>query len=331
MEFIKVSINVSSNGIEDIVGILLNFDITGVIIDDPFEMSEFIKDNPMNWDYVDEELEKSINKEAEPSVTFYIENSEDGLNLLNSVKTSISELKSSSETIGSLNITVDNTSDSEWKDKWKDSYKPFLVGENVLIRPSWEEVPKEYADNKDTVVLTIDPGQVFGTGLHQSTKLCIANLEKYFKNRNDDVNLIDVGCGSGILAITSLLLGAKSAYGIDMELDSKKVFAENAELNNISADRYKIDIGNILLDENLRNSIDCKYDVAVVNIVADVIISLSPFIKSVLNKNGIFISSGIIEERKSDVEKVLIDNGFNIISKTQMDNWISFVCEVSNA
>lgn len=339
MEFIKVSINVSSKGIDDIVGMLLNLDIIGVIIDDPFEMSEFIKDNPMNWDYVDEELEKTMNSDKEPSITFYIENNSDGIELLNSVKTSIEEFKKNLENsnananeniqeFGSLNIIVENTSDSEWKDKWKETYKPFVVGENILIRPSWEDVPKEFADNKNTVVLTINPGQVFGTGLHQSTKLCITHLEKYLKNSSENIKVIDVGCGSGILAITSLLLGANFAYGIDMEIDSEKVFCENAELNNIDKTKYKIGIGNVLLDENLRNSITDKFNIAVVNIVADVVIALSPFIKSVLTQNGVFISSGIIEERENDVLTALTDNGFKIISKIKMDNWVSFMCEV---
>ena len=243
------------------------------------------------------------------------------------VKEAIKNLKNIEQEValdlGRLEIeTTFNLNDEEWLNKWKEFYKPFTLGEKILIKPVWEDV--ENTDGK--VVFNINPGHVFGTGLHQTTQLCITNLEKYVTNESV---VLDLGCGSGILSIISLLLGAKSAFAVDIDENAVKVAYENAELNKIDKDKYFVTSGNVVTDEKLKEQIGYKkYDIVLANIIADVICFISPVVPQQLKDDGVFIASGIIKDRLQDVYDALNQNGLEPIDTITKDEWVCVISKI---
>lgn len=211
--------------------------------------------------------------------------------------------------------------DSEWKDKWKENFKPFRIADDILIKPTWEDVPEECSP--DDIVLSIDPGSAFGTGTHETTKLCLLSLRKYI---TPETRIMDAGCGSGILAIAALLCGAHSAYCLDIDPSAVTGTQENAVINQIEPERITAVHGNILEDsDQILQESGGSFDVVVANILADVIIPLADHIKKFLKPDGIFISSGILAEKADAVEEALQKNNFTIIEKNTMGDWVSFV------
>ena len=213
--------------------------------------------------------------------------------------------------------------DEEWLNKWKEFYKPFNVGDKLLVKPVWEEVP----DENGRIIFNINPGHVFGTGLHQTTQLCMVQLEKYAAS---GAEVLDLGCGSGILSIVSLLLGAEHACAVDIDANAVKTAYENAELNGIGKDRYYVVSGNVIEDDRLSDELGYeKYDIVVANIIADVIIAMSSVVAKKIKKSGVFIASGIIRDRVEDVYEALRNNGFEIIDTSYKDEWISVTSRLS--
>ena len=211
--------------------------------------------------------------------------------------------------------------DSQWKDKWKDNFKAFRVTEDIVVKPVWEDTP-DFATEKDTII-QIEPGSAFGTGTHETTQLCLIPLKKYLTT---NTRLMDAGCGSGILAICALLSGAKSAFCLDIDPAAVSGTLENAALNNIGSDRLQAVLGNILEDASgIKKQCPKPFDVVVANILADVIVPLTDHIRPFLKKDGIYITSGILAEKAGDVEAALMKNGFTIIEKNVMGEWVSFV------
>ena len=211
--------------------------------------------------------------------------------------------------------------DSQWKDKWKDSFHPFRVSEDLIVTPVWEPQP-EIATAKDTLLL-IEPGSAFGTGTHETTRLCMTSLRKYIST---GTAILDAGCGSGILAIAALLYGAKNAFCLDIDPSAVAGTLENAERNHIASDRIQAVHGNILEDSiSIKAACPEPFDVVVANILADVIIPLAGMIRPFLKPDGVFISSGILASRGDDVRKALTDNDFTIIEENTLGEWISFV------
>jgi len=212
--------------------------------------------------------------------------------------------------------------EDDWSEAWKEHYKPFKIGERVVVVPAWEDYTP---GDDDEIVFRIEPGHVFGTGQHQSTALCVAALEKYVI-AGDAV--LDIGCGSGILSIISLLYSAHSATAIDIDPSAAKVCLENARLNDISDEKFKIHIGNILADDALLQEVSRrKYDVVVANIIADVIIPLAPIVKQLLIGGGTFITGGIIKDRRDDVLGALSENGFDVKEVCVQDEWVAVVAK----
>lgn len=213
--------------------------------------------------------------------------------------------------------------DSQWKDKWKENFKPFRVADDIIIKPTWEEIP-DYAKEND-IILEIDPGSAFGTGTHETTKLCLQSLRKYI---TESTTILDAGCGSGILAISALLCGAKSAYCLDIDPYAVEAAIENASINHIETERIKAIHANILEDSApVKDMCGAPVDIAVANILADVIIPLSGCIGDFIKPDGLFISSGILLEKADDVEKALTQNNFKIIEKNTLGEWASFVAK----
>lgn len=213
--------------------------------------------------------------------------------------------------------------DSLWKDKWKENFKPFYVADDILIKPTWEAIPDTVKPND--IVIEIDPGSAFGTGTHETTKLCLLTLRKYI---TPDTTILDAGCGSGILAIAALLCGAKSAFCLDIDPSAVEGTLENAAKNQISHDRITAIHANILEDSSaVKEKCNGTFHIAVANILADVIIPLSDYIGEFINDNGIFISSGILSQKADDVKQALQKNHFKIIETNTMGEWVSFVAK----
>ena len=209
--------------------------------------------------------------------------------------------------------------DSLWKNKWKENFKAFYVTDNIIVKPSWEEAPKDTKPND--IIIDIDPGSAFGTGTHETTKLCLLSLRKYI---TPETTIIDAGCGSGILAITALLCGAKSAFCIDIDPAAVSGTMENASRNHIDSSRITAIQADILKNSrHVRKECGGTFQIAVANILADVIVKLSDYIGDFINKDGIFISSGILDEKALEVEQALLKNHFTIIERNTLGEWVS--------
>lgn len=317
MEWTEVKIYTTTEGIEPVTATLLDTGITGIQVDDDNELKEYLATSSEYWDYVDEEL---LNKPAEETkITVYVSDNPYGHEILMNIRAAIDNLKNidTGLDLGRLAIeTTSNLNDEEWLNKWKEFYKPFSIGNRIFIKPVWEdcEIPE------GRVVFNINPGHVFGTGLHQTTQLCMLELEKYI---NEESVVADLGCGSGILSIISLLLGAKSAFAVDIDANAIKTAYENAELSGVSKDRYYVTSGNVIGDKKLQDEIGYnKYDVVVANIIADVICAITPVVPKQLKKGGVFIASGIIKERVEDVYKALEEQGLKVVNTEVKDEWV---------
>lgn len=218
-----------------------------------------------------------------------------------------------------INYSIED--DAQWKDKWKENFKPFRIADNIIIKPTWEEIPA--GAGEDDIILEIDPGSAFGTGTHETTKLCLLSLKDYI---TPGTEILDAGCGSGILAISALLCGAKSAFCLDIDPAAVSAALENARINNISGDRIKVFKANILEDSGIiTENHKGLFDIAVANILADVIVPLASHIGRYIKDNGLFISSGILAEKAGGVEEALLNNNFKIISKNTLGEWVSFI------
>lgn len=230
--------------------------------------------------------------------------------------------------VGTKNITLGNTEDKDWINNWKQFFKPFRLYDNIVIKPTWEELTDV---KEDDMVVEIDPGIAFGTGSHETTKLCIGQLKKYLKAGD---TVFDVGSGSGILSIISVMLGAGFVHGMDIDEVAVRASIENREVNNISEDKLALTCGNLLAgnDAASKMAFDVnkgeKYDIVVANILADVIIPLSGVIEPFLKEDGCFITSGIIDMKEEAVKEALLSNGFKIIDVVHMNDWVSIIAQI---
>lgn len=251
------------------------------------------------------------------SVSFFLEAGEPHEELLAQVRDGLESLRAFVE-IGAGTIRQGETEDKDWINNWKQYFKPFVV-DDILIKPTWEEIPREH---KDKLLIQIDPGTAFGTGQHETTQLCIRQLRKH---AGQGAKILDVGTGSGILGIAALKLGAGEVFGTDLDENAVAAVKENLEANNIPAKQFQVVQGNIIEEKEIQDlaGYGC-YDVAVANILAPVIILLQKEIPVHLKKGGVFITSGIINTKEEDVKKALASNGeLEIIETTYQGEWVS--------
>jgi len=316
VQWIKTTIKTTSPGTEIITALLINMGIYGVEIDDPQAMEDFFANTPPKWDYIDEGLLKP-QENPEASVIFYLGTDSESTALLAQVR---SQLKTIQEPIGSLALTTETVDDQDWLHKWKKYFHPIKIG-RVMIVPEWET-----ATNESEIVFTIDPGSAFGTGQHATTSLCIETLQGHIKPADD---ILDIGCGSGILSVICLLLGAKTATACDIDPSAVEVTKKNAALNPIDLSTLTVYTGDILTNPGLQEQIKRPYNIIVANIVADVIINVVSLIKELglLAPGGTFIASGIISQRLDEVLAALVSNNFNILQTKESEGWC---CVVAN-
>lgn len=302
MEWTEVNIYTTAEGIEIICSKLMDIGIKGFVIKDSDDFNEFLENKNGQWDYIDDDLMGLA--DCETSITVYLPCNNQGADMLLAVKSMLAEMKSAdSEGIyGRLEAELSSIREEDWANNWKQYFKPFKVGKKLAVKPSWED----YSD-KERIILEIDPASSFGTGQHHTTRLCLEFLDECVKNGD---TVLDMGCGSGILSIASILLGAESASAVDIEENAVKTAEENAVKNNIPAEKYRTFFGNILCDESLAGKIDGKYDIITANIVADVLIAMKDYFMRYLKTGGILIVSGIIEERMEEVVTAIESVGF---------------------
>ncbi|WP_313185819.1 50S ribosomal protein L11 methyltransferase [Lacrimispora sp.] len=255
--------------------------------------------------------------EGVAKVSFYLEPDSDIDGMLKRVEEGLLDLSMFTD-LGECTIASGETEDKDWINNWKQYFKPFTV-DDILIKPTWEEVPEEH---KDKLLIEIDPGTAFGTGQHETTQLCIRQLQKYI---TPETTLLDVGTGSGILGITALKLGAKEVFGTDLDENAIIAVKENMEANDIPVDKFLVLQGNIIDDRAIQEKAGFeKYDVVVANILADIIILLQKEISVHMKKDAIFITSGIINMKEEAVKKAFEENeAFELVETTYQGEWVS--------
>ena len=277
--------------------------VGGFVIENEEDFKDFLEHNHAYWDYVDQDLEQKY--AGVSRIKCYLTDDTEGQDTLRQIRAAYGE------------IQVSYVQDSDWENNWREYYKPIEVGEKLVVVPEWEEIPKG-----GRVPLRLDPGLIFGTGSHATTRLCLAAMEPFVKG---DTKVLDLGCGSGILGIGALVLGAKSCLGCDIDPKAPDVVRSNAALNGIGPERLTACAGDILSDASLRRRFGTGYDLVLSNIVSDVIIPLSRYVKDFLAPNGIWISSGIIEGRQDEVRAAIEQAGFTVLEHRQEEEWHAFV------
>ena len=250
-------------------------------------------------------------------ISFYLDEEEDAAEVLERVQEGLDELSAFTD-LGARTIAASETEDKDWINNWKQYFKPFTV-DNILFKPTWEEIPDEH---KEKLLIQIDPGTAFGTGMHETTQLCIRQLQKYV---TEESRVLDVGTGSGILGIAALKLGAKKVQGTDLDENSITAVKENLESNGISQEQFSILQGNIIDDQKVQEWAGYEqYDIAVANILADVIILLQKEIPVHIKHGGVFITSGIINMKEEAVLEAFAGNEeFEVLEVTRQGEWVS--------
>lgn len=322
-EWIEAGIYTTSNAVICVTDMLTELGITGFAVEDAEDFQEFLDGTVANWDFVDESLMRL--KDCETKVIFYIKSDDNGdepggEKMLSEIKERLFKLPEEYPDIqlGSLELELKEVKEEDWSNEWKKYYRPVRAGKRVVICPEWEEYNKKPSD----IILKLNPGMAFGTGQHDTTRLCIKLLEA---NIHSGESVLDVGCGSGILAITALLLGANHAKGADIDEMAVKTAKENAALNS-TEDKAEFYTGTL----NSVPELNGKYDVICMNIVADVIIGLLNDVKEYMTAGAHIIISGVIDEREKDVERALKQNGFKIRKRLSGSCWRAFDCTAAD-
>lgn len=320
MEYIKIEIFTSIPGVEVVTAALLDMGITESIVESPLDVEELLeKKNEYDWDYVDQSVIEL--GDSEPKIVLYFEKTEENKALAQEIKLKMMFLKSKELEgfwnweldLGRLYVETSTIEDSGWKDGWKEFFKPKKITDSIVVKPTWEVYDKKAGE----IILEIDPQTAFGTGTHETTSLCLRLLEKQGVSGK---SVLDLGTGSGILAIAAGLLGARDVLATDIDPEALKIASENVELN-------RMDKLVKLQQSDLTKGIDFKADIVLANLIAELVKKAAADVKRCLNQNGVFISSGILTDLKEDVAFALKESGFEIIEIMEEGEWCAIAAK----
>ncbi len=304
MRYIEVIIEIPEAEIDAACDKLTALGCDGLVIENESDFREFLENNRQYWDYVDESLEQSY--AGVSRIKCYIEDNSDGAAQLAAIKAA------------GFAVQTNTVEDSDWENNWKQFYKPLEIGEKLLVVPEWEDAAVE-----GRLPLRLDPGLMFGTGSHATTRMCLTALEAY---AGAGKRVLDLGCGSGILGIGALVLGSESCVGCDIDPKAPDIVMDNAALNGIGPDKLKVYAGDIIGDASMRRNLGAGYDIVLANIVSDVIIPLAPLVRAFMAEGAVFITSGIIDGRQDEVEAAIKAAGFEITAHRHEEEWHCFEC-----
>lgn len=318
--WLEVAIDTTPDCLEDVAAYLTGCGIVGLVLENEADLETFVAENKAYWDEVDEGLKTAL--QGISRVKFYVTEDEDGKARLAEVESGLEGFRQRvDKEVGTLAVSTTSLREEDWSENWKKYYQPFPVGEQLYVVPEWmrgEPVPEGRQP------MYLNPGLIFGTGSHGTTRLCLEGVERYIQPGD---RMLDLGTGSGILAIAALLLGAKEAVGCDIDPKASRVAAENAAYNGIGPERFQVYTGDVNQDAALREKLAGQYQLVVANIIADVIIPLSAVVEQYLAPGGRFLTSGIIEHRAEDVKQALEANGFTILETRTREGWVSYVSQ----
>lgn len=330
MKWVKFQIKTITDAEDIIISTLYDIGFEGAQIEDKIPLTTLEKEQM----FVDI-LPETEEDDGVAYLSFFVEQKEDGslevqgetmdvATILANVETELEDLRTFME-IGEGTITVDETEDIDWINNWKEYFHQFYI-DDILVIPSWEDVKPE---DDEKMVLHIDPGTAFGTGMHETTQLCIRQLRKYI---TPETELLDVGTGSGILAILSLMFGAKHAVGTDLDICAIDAVADNCVNNGIAPEQFEMMIGNIITDKEIQDKVGYEcYDIVVANILADVLVPLTPVIVNQLKPGGIYITSGIIDDKEQTVVEAVKAAGLEVVEVTYQGEWVSVTAKKAEA
>jgi len=304
MKWLEISIKTRSSDIDALCERLEEMGVGGMVIEDENDFRAFLENNREYWDYVDEELEAQFRGLSR--VKFYAADDDEGRALLAQIRR---------EGYDAADALID---DENWENNWREHYVPIEIGEKLVIVPEWEDAPEG-----GRIPVRLDPGLIFGTGSHATTRMCLEFLDAL---PLAGARVLDLGCGSGILGIAALCLGAASVTGCDIDPKSPDVACANAALNGFAGEIFRILAGDVIKDTALRRELGDGYDIVLCNIVSDVIIPLAEYIPAFLKPGGVVITSGIIEGREDEVAAALQKAGLSIIESRASEDWHAFKC-----
>lgn len=314
--WLECAIDTAPGCLEDLAAYLIACGIEGLVLEDGAEFDAFAEENRPFWDEVDDALRARL--QGVTRAVFYVPADEEGQARLEEVRSGLAGFRARlGRDAGTLAVTVRSLQEKDWSENWKKYYKPFPVGTRLYVVPEWmreEPVPE------GRIPLYLNPGMIFGTGSHGTTRLCLEGVERYVRPGD---RVLDLGTGSGILAIAALRLGASLAYGCDIDPKAAGVAAENAAYNGIGA-AFQVFTGDILRDEAVQQALEGQYQLILANIVADVIIPLCGAVGAYLAPGGRFLTSGILDSRAEEVAEALALSGFAILERRDRDGWVSF-------
>ena len=311
MKWNKFRIKTTTEAEDIVCSSLMDLGIQGVEVEDKIPLTQREKEQM----FVDI-LPKIDVDDGVAYISFYLEEDEDKEKMLQAVREELKEI-GTYVNVGSMEIEESQTEDVDWVNNWKQYFHQFTI-DDVLIIPSWEDVQPE---DEDKMIIHIDPGTAFGTGMHETTQLCIRQIKKYV---TEDTEILDVGCGSGILGMLALKFGAKHSTGTDLDPCAIDATHENMDVNGISRDQYRVMIGNIIDDKEVQDQVGYdRYDIVAANILADVLVPLTPVILNHLKTGGIYITSGIIEEKEETVVEAVKAAGLEVLEVNHQGEWVS--------
>ena len=317
MNWTQVDIYTATPAIDLLSVRLQDLGIRGCMVQDAQDFQEFLEQKDGKWDYLEDGLMELAN--CETCVTVYLPEDAQGAEMLAALRTMLAQMKAedTEHQYGRLEAVCSGIREEDWANNWKQYFKQFYV-DDILIIPSWEEVKPE---DRDKMIIHIDPGTAFGTGMHETTQLCIRQLKKYVTK---DTELLDVGTGSGILSIIALKLGARHAVGTDLDPCAVPAVEENKEVNGIPVEAFDMMIGNIIDDKEVQDKVGYgKYDIVTANILADVLVPLTPVIVHQMKPGAVYITSGILDVKEEVVKEAVVAAGLEVVEVTHQGAWVS--------